>query len=250
MCWITACLERASPKQRQHFAGLAPPTVRLLAEYHVVEQIHRRGAHRQYVRIAPVAGDADAPDRLSVRGPERLDELSQRRDSGRIVGVVEDDPKPVGVMDVEPAGIIGERGLEAGESRRDRVDRRPQPIGDQAGRQGVGDVELRLAPQRRRDRIDGDQRQSPIAIEDDQFAARRGGLEDGDDAAFGDVLLQVGRQIASATEGEESDPSACVPGDSQGLRIVAVEHRKAAPRYRFGDDGFHRGQIFQGVDVL
>ncbi len=109
------------------------------------------------------------------------------------MGVVEDDPEPVGVVDVEPAGVVGKRRLETGQSRCDGVDWDPQTIGDQASSQGVGDVELCLAPQRRRDRIDGDQRQSPIAIEDDQFAARHGGLEDGDDAAFGDVLLQAGR---------------------------------------------------------
>ncbi len=107
-----------------------------------------------------------------------------------------------------------------------------------------------MAAHRGRYGVHRNQRQPPIALDNDQFAAVNRRLKRGDEAAFGEMLLQMGCQVVAAAKGEIGDAAAGVAGNPQCRRIIAVQHGDASARDRFGDDRLHRRQILDRIDVL
>ncbi len=65
------------------------------------------------------------------------------------MGVVDDDPETVGVVDVEPSGIFRVGGTEGAQGAGDGFHRHALGVAGGDGGQGVGDVELGQAAQGR-----------------------------------------------------------------------------------------------------
>jgi hypothetical protein len=193
-----AGFQRALGQQRDHRAGGAASSVGPLAEDQVVE--HPRGdrAHFQDVLVAPVAGNADHADHPAHGRAQPLDQVAHGAHGAGVVRVVDDDPEAMGVVDVEPARIVGVRGVEGAQGLGDLRRAGAQAMAGGDGRQGVGDVELGQAPQGGGDLVAMHDEGALALVVDHQIAAAHRRLARHQQAAFGDVLLQEGRHLRPA----------------------------------------------------
>src|SRR3954469_13295990 len=101
-----AALERAFLEQVHHLAARAAPRIGILAEDELVEDAGGDSPELDDVLVAPVAGHRDRTDRPLVAVAESAHDLAERMEARGIMGIVDDDPEAVGVVDVEAARIL------------------------------------------------------------------------------------------------------------------------------------------------